>query len=228
VKLICLAHAGGGAASFRDWWRELPGVEVLPVQLPGRETRFQEAPLSSVSEIVEQLAAAAGDVLEEPFAVFGHSMGALIGYELVRKLRAERGMHPTGLFVAGARAPHLPRREQPRHELADAEFIEELRALKGTPAAVLDSAELMELMLPILRADFAAIETHVHSRGEPLDCPITAFGGLGDVDVVASDLAAWAELTRAEFQCTMFEGDHFFVQSGRARLLAAVRAQLFG
>jgi surfactin synthase thioesterase subunit len=228
VKLICLAHAGGGAASFRDWWRELRDVEVLPVQLPGRERRFHEAPLSSVAEIVEQLAVAAGDVVEEPFAVFGHSMGALIGYELVRKLRDERGMHPTTLFVAGARAPHVPPRERPRHELGDAEFIEQLRALKGTPAAVLDSAELMELTLPILRADFAAIETHVHSPGEPLDCPITAFGGLRDVDVAAGDLAAWAELTRAEFQCTMFEGDHFFVQSSRDRLLAAMRAQLVG
>lgn len=214
VRLYCFPYAGGGASTYRRWGAELPvEIEVRPVQPPGREGRIGEPAYRSVEPLVEALAAALPDDPGEglPFALFGHSMGALIGYELARLLRRQGRPEPTRLLVSAHRAPQQPPRENPIHDLPEPEFRQRLRELNGTPEAVLEHPELMELLGPLLRADFALNETYVQAPGEPLDCPITAFGGDADRDVTVDDLRLWQECTRGPFHLHVHRGDHFFL-----------------
>jgi medium-chain acyl-[acyl-carrier-protein] hydrolase len=214
VRLYCFPYAGGGASTFRRWGAELPvDLEVRPVQPPGREGRIGEPAYRMVEPLVEALAAALPDDPGEglPFALFGHSMGALIGYELARLLRRQARPEPSRLLISAHRAPQQPPREDPIHDLPEPEFRQRLRELNGTPEAVLEHPELMELLGPLLRADFALNETYVQAPDEPLDCPITAFGGDADPDVTVDDLRLWQECTRGPFQLHLYRGDHFFL-----------------
>lgn len=222
LRLFCFPYAGGGASIFRGWAAALPpAVEVYPVQLPGRENRLRERPFTQISPLVEALADALRPYLDRPFAFWGHSMGALISLELARQLRREKGPDPVHLFVSAYSAPQIPP-DSAIHRLPEAAFVEELRRLKGTPEAVLQHAELMQLMLPLLRADFALVETYGYVHEDPLDCPISAFGGLEDDGVSYDDLMAWREQTRSAFKLRMFPGDHFFLHANRAQLLQVV------
>jgi medium-chain acyl-[acyl-carrier-protein] hydrolase len=153
-------------------------------------------------------------------------MGALISFELARQLRRENQPGPLHLLVSGCKAPQLPGSVSPIHQLPEAEFVEELRQLNGTPEAVLQSAELMQLMLPILRADFALVETYAYRAEEPLDYSISAFGGLQDDGTSYDDLKAWQEQTRRAFSLRMFPGDHFYFHSHRLQLLSVVSQDL--
>jgi medium-chain acyl-[acyl-carrier-protein] hydrolase len=153
-------------------------------------------------------------------------MGGLIGFELARLLRREYGLNPVHLFVSGRRAPQIPDSDPPIHALPDFEFLEELRHFNGTPEAVLENTELMQLLLPVLRADFAVIETYVYTPGPALDCSITAFGGLQDCEVRCDRLEAWREQTNASFSLQMLPGDHFFLNSAQPLLLQALSREL--
>jgi medium-chain acyl-[acyl-carrier-protein] hydrolase len=213
LRLFCFPHAGAGALIFRNWSDGLPrDVEVCPIQLPGRGTRLTEPPFTKLSCLIEALVRALDPLLDKPFAFFGHSLGALIGFELAREIRRQYGVHPVRLFASGGRAPQIPHRAPPIHTLPDNEFLAELRRLNGTPRELLDHKELMAVMLPILRADFALYETYMYSNEPPLNCPISAFGGLQDRRVSASDLEAWRSQTSASFSLRMFPGDHFFLK----------------
>jgi medium-chain acyl-[acyl-carrier-protein] hydrolase len=228
VRLFCFPYAGGGASIFRGWADGLPdAVEACPVQLPGREARFREAAFTRLRPLVESLAAGLRPHLDRPFAFFGHSLGALVAFELARRLARDGRPGPVHLFVSGCVAPQTATRETSIHTLPDAEFREELRRLNGTPAAALDDDELMELVLPTLRADFALYETYAFDPGPPLACPITALGGLGDDGVGSQDLDAWREQTTGPFRMRMLPGDHFFVHTARTPLLRAVEQALF-
>jgi len=213
LRLFCFPYAGAGALIFRTWSDSLPAdVEVCPVQLPGRGTRMTERPFTQLSLLVEALAQALAPLLDGPFAFFGHSLGALISFELARRIRRQYGLHPARLFVSAARAPQIPHRGPSIHTLPDKEFFMELRRLNGTPSELLGHEELMEIMLPILRADFALYETYLYSIEPPLNCPISAFGGLQDSKVSESDLGAWRAQTSVSFSLQMFPGDHFFLK----------------
>jgi medium-chain acyl-[acyl-carrier-protein] hydrolase len=201
-------------------------VEICPIQLPGRESRLGEPPFTRLELLLETLVPAIQPYLDKPFAFFGHSMGATISFKLARQLCAQHAPTPVHLFVSGSCAPQIPDPDPPIHHLPDAEFVEELRRFNGTPEAVLQNAELMQLFLPILRADFALHETYVYAAGEPLDCPISAFGGLEDGEVSRDDLAAWRDQTRGAFTLRMFPGDHFFLRSARPHLLQAMSQNL--
>jgi medium-chain acyl-[acyl-carrier-protein] hydrolase len=212
LRLFCIPYAGGGAQIYRSYADALPAaVEVCAVQLPGRERRFVEPPLESVDAIVDQLAPVVAKELDLPYAVFGHSLGALVGFELVRRLRDAGEPLPVRLFASGHRAPHLPDPDPPIRHLPDAEFIEELRALNGTPQAAFDSPELLALVLPTLRADFTAAETYVYRDRAPLACPISALGGTADDMITPEALQAWRQHTSAQFESHLLEGDHFFI-----------------
>jgi medium-chain acyl-[acyl-carrier-protein] hydrolase len=198
---------------------------VCPVELPGRGLRFLEPPVRSICATVSTLSADLRDYLGAPFAFFGHSMGAVVAFELARKLRAEGLATPTHMFVSAHRAPHLPSTSPRRAELPDPELVAELRALNGTPEEVLRDRELLEMMLPIVRADFAACETYTWEEGSPLSCPMVAFGGLRDAEVPRPDLDAWRVHTSGEFSIRLFDGDHFFLHEGeRATLSEIARA----
>jgi medium-chain acyl-[acyl-carrier-protein] hydrolase len=153
-------------------------------------------------------------------------MGGLLGFELARYLRRQWGKLPVRLLVAGHRAPHLPRRGSSLHSLPEPHFSQELRTLGGTPAEVLDNRELMNVVAPVLRADFAVCETYEYAPDEPLACPISVFGGLEDRMVPPTDLSAWGEHTRSGFSVRLLPGNHFFVRSAPAPLLQAIAGDL--
>ena len=223
LRLFCFPYAGGSASIFRTWVNDLPpDVEVCPVQLPGRENRLMEPPFIRLSSLVQALAQALFPYLDIPFAFFGHSMGALIGFELARELRRQNRRGPLHLFVSGHRAPQTPPLRPPIHQLAEAAFKEKLYDLHGTPQEVLQSAELMQLLLPLLRADFAVSETYIYSPETPLNCSISAFGGLQDKEVSYQDLEKWQDQTYRSFTLRKLPGNHFFVHSARELLLQGV------
>lgn len=213
VRLFCFPYAGGGASIYRGWSAALhPDIEVWPVQLPGREGRIREPAFSRADELVAALLGGLAEPLARgPFAFFGHSMGALIAFELARALRLAGTAGPLHLFVSARRSPDLPARDDDIHDLPEPEFRARLRELNGTPEAVLEHPELMDLLGPLLRADFTLSETHDFVPGPPLACPITAFGGRDDADVTADDLSAWRRQTTAAYRLTMLAGDHFFL-----------------
>lgn len=228
--LLCFAYAGGSAQIFRTWAAALsPSVDVCPVELPGRGSRWREQPLIELKTLVAALAPALLQTCDRrPFACFGHSLGGLISFELAHYLRQEYGRTPTHLFISGCKAPHLPNREPPIHALPHPEFLAKIRSFNGTPAAVLDNHELVELLIPLLRADFALIETYTYQPEPPLVCPLTVFGGLADPNVDRSALEAWQVQTRSKFSLRLFSGDHFFLHTAQAELLPALASQLRG
>lgn len=227
LRLICLPYAGGGATIYRAWPRALPKtIEVCAIQLPARELRVREPPYTELPRLVADLAAVLEPLTAEPFAIFGHSMGALIGFELARELRRRGLPDPRHLFVAGYRAPQLPELYPAIHQLPDDAFISEVGRLDGTPREVLEHAELLELVLPILRADFALVETYAHQPADPLSCPVSAFGGLNDPRVSRADLDAWRAHAGGAFALRMFPGDHFFIRSAESLILQYIRHDL--
>jgi medium-chain acyl-[acyl-carrier-protein] hydrolase len=226
IRLFCLPYAGGGTVSFRGWSDALPHLEVCPIQLPGRERRLSEAPFSQLDLLLPALTAALLPYLNQPYALFGHSMGGLIAFELVRALRHQNYSQPVHLFIAGCRPPQLPNLNPILHNLPDAAFLKELHRYNGTPEAVLANTELMELLLPTLRADFTLVETYAYQAELPLTCPISVFGGLQDNIVVPELLAAWQAQTTAAFTKHLLPGDHFFLHSEQSCLLRLLAAKL--
>jgi medium-chain acyl-[acyl-carrier-protein] hydrolase len=187
---------------------------------------MDEPPFTSVPALVDAMLPALLPHFTKPFAFFGHSMGAMIGFELARQLRRETGRAPLKLFVSGQRAAQLPRTSAITYNLPEPEFLEELRRLNGTPPEVLEHPELMSLLLSLLRADFELVQTYDYQPGEPLNCPIAAFGGVQDVDIPRSHLDAWREQTTSSFSLQMFPGDHFFLHSSQALLLRCLSKHL--
>lgn len=212
-RLFCFPHAGGGAAKFYTWACELPAeLEVLPAKLPGREERFREPAVRSLPELVASLGAALPDAQRLPFAFLGHSMGALVAFELARLLRQEGRAAPACLFVAACPAPQVLKVSNPLHKLPDDEFFRELRQrYGGVPDAVAASPELTALLLPTIRADFTAVETYAYREEPPLDCPIVALAGDADGEVSVADVSAWRRQTAGAFSLHIFPGGHFFL-----------------
>ena len=211
--LFCFPYAGGGASIFRSWPERLPSdIEVCATQFPGREDRLRETPFARLSSLIDVLADVLYPYLDFPFAFFGHSLGSLISFELTRRLRRQKAPGALQLFVSGKRAPQIPNPDPPIHQLPDAEFIEELLRFNGTPKAVVDNPELLELLLPLLRSDLRLYETYVYDHEAPLDCPISAFAGFEDEEVSREELAAWCGQTRSRFSMQMFPGNHFFFE----------------
>lgn len=227
VRLFCFPYAGGGASIYRDWRGEQRSqIEICPVQLPGRESRFKEPLFTCLQPLVGALIEGLAHYFDKPFAFFGHSMGALIAYELARRLRKERGISPIHLFVSGRRAPQVISTISQIHMLPYSEFIERLCEFEGIDEGVLQHAELMDFLLPILRADFMVCETYQYVNDEPLDCPLTVFGGTEDPHVSLSDLGAWRQQTKSRCRVQMFPGDHFFLKQFPHELFSAVTEDL--
>lgn len=227
LRLFCFPYSGAGASIFAAWPNVLPpGIELYAVQLPGRESRLRESPYTSLPPLVADVAEVVRPMLDRPFAFFGHSMGALVAFELARYLRRRHNLTPVLLCASGHRAPHLPDPHPPAYVMPEPELISELRRLNGTPREVLEHPELLQLVLPILRADFEVCETYAYAADRPLECPIVACGGLEDTDVSREEVAAWREQTSAAFALRMFPGDHFFLHSARPLLLQTLAREL--
>lgn len=222
VRLLCFPHAGGGSQQFAAWADDLPpDVELCAVRLPGRESRINEPPYSDIQPLISAVANGLARVLEQPFMLFGHSMGALVAFELARFV-AQRGRCPLLLCVSAMAAPQCTFVGRLIHALPDDEFIAALRDLGGTPPEVLRHRELMELLLPTLRADFRLLETYEYVGMPPLRCPILALGGDADPTVPLNELSAWREQTASWFRQLVFPGNHFYLldpQVGIPRIL---------
>ncbi len=221
LRLFCFPHAGGSAAMFFAWPALLPeAVEVVGLQLPGRGRRVREAPFTRMAPLVDAVRNAVVPFMDRPYAVFGQSLGALVGFELARAL-AEGGSSPEHLFVSACSAPHLHAPDPQLHALPDAEFWAAVEQFNGTPQEVLQHEELMRQLLPIFRADFALSETYQFTEGQ-VSFPITVFGGLEDQIVEAESLEGWRQHTAAGFDQVMYPGGHFYLQASQGVVLKKV------
>lgn len=227
LRLFCFPHAGGGASAYRGWRQGLPAdVEVCAVQLPGREGRIGEAPYTRLTLLTQALAQILRPYLDLPFAFFGHSLGALVGFELARRLRRRFGLSPVHLFVSGLQAPHLARLKPPVHDLPHDAFLNELSYFNGTPEIFFQEPDLLALYVPLLRADLAMVETYTYNEDVPLDCPISGLGGDADGLAAPERLAGWAQHTRQGFSLQVFPGDHFYLRACQPAVLAAISKDL--
>ena len=225
ARLFCIPHAGGGASCYHSWSRALSveSIEVRSVQLPGRENRLREAPFRSMAPLVIALADHVEPFLDRPYGFFGHSMGALVAFEWARELRRRGHAGPAFLCASGATAPQVPREDEPLHQLPGDEFVRQVTArYQGIPQQVLKHQELLDLVLPALRADLSVIETYEFRDRTRLPCGISAFAGRDDRHVTPEKLAPWRELSGGRFASQLFAGDHFYLHDRRDELINAI------
>lgn len=228
VRLFCLPHSGGGASFFRPWQAVIgPDVEVWPIQPPGRETRFRDAPYDAYGPYVHDLLEAMRPhIADRPYALFGHSLGAGLAFELCRGGRQQGLRAPLHLFVSAHAAPHLRPKDLALAELGDAEFIAAIKEMGGTPREVFEHPELVAMMLSILRADYRLFSSYLYDESAPLDVPVSVFGGTKDPGVSHQDLDEWERHSRRFMGVTTFDGAHFYLNDHRAEVLAAIAKAL--
>ncbi len=227
LRLFCFHYAGGSAQVFYDWPGRLPpSVEMGAIQLPGRGHRLGEPHIRRLAPLSRIAAQELLSYLDKPFVFFGHSLGALLCFETARSLRRENRRQPAHLFVSATGAPHRRSREEPLSDLPKSALVKKLREFNGTPMEVLQNDELLDLMLPTIRADFELCETYEYHPESPLECPITIYGGLEDQEVEAERLAAWSEMTVGTCEFRMFPGGHFYLHSSRSIFLRTFAGDL--
>lgn len=227
AKLFCFPHSGAGAASYARWRRSARDrIVVCPVQPPGRAERYKETPYRNMVSYVDDLVRDVGPHFTGTYALYGHSVGALVAFEVARRLRAVGAEPPAHLFVSGRTAPHAPSGRVPLGSRTDDSLVAELRRMGGTPDMFLDEPELLAMFLPVLRADLAVNDQYRYRDEEPLPIPVTAFGGRTDPQVTEAELRMWAEQTSSRFTLRMFPGGHFFVEPHAGELVDLVCAAL--
>ncbi|WP_432096587.1 thioesterase II family protein [Streptomyces sp. bgisy100] len=225
LSLVCFPHAGGAASFYHPLSRMLPSsVNMLAIQYPGRQDRRAEPCVENLAELADRVHEVLQPLTGQPLALFGHSMGATLAFEVSRRLE-EQGVTPVHLFVSGRRAPSRHRSEGV-HLRDDQGLIEELKELSGTDARLLDDEELLRMILPALRGDYKAAETYVYRPGDPLACPVTMFTGDADIRVSAEDAAAWREHTTGPFELMTFDGGHFFLTGHMQRITEVITSAL--
>jgi medium-chain acyl-[acyl-carrier-protein] hydrolase len=227
LRLFCFHYAGGSAQVFHGWPMHLPpSVEVGTIQLPGRGQRLGEPHIRGLAPLSRIVAQELLPYLDKPFVFFGHSLGALLCFETARSLRRERRRQPAHLFVSATEAPHRRSSDEPLSGLPKSALVKKLREFNGAPAEALQHDELLDLMLPTIRADFELCETYEYHPESPLECPMTIYGGLEDHDVEAGRLAAWSEMTVGACEIRMFPGGHFYLNNSREVFLRAFAGDL--
>ncbi|HET9181034.1 MAG TPA: thioesterase domain-containing protein [Candidatus Angelobacter sp.] len=224
LRVFCLPYAGGSADVYRPWQRWFSTeVDLCLVHLPGRAKRIGERPFCRMDALVNAIADRIEPELRVPYALYGHSMGGLVAFELARELSRRRLSAPRSLIVSGSRPPHVPNIGPPIAGLPDEQFIAELRRLKGTQPEILDNPQLMEIFNSVLRADFELLETYPYVAGEPLQCPISVYCGLQDEKITPECSQGWQSHTSGAFTLRRFEGDHFFIRTSEPSLRDAFR-----
>ncbi|PRY01764.1 thioesterase II family protein [Allonocardiopsis opalescens] len=225
VTLLCFPYAGGSASFYFPVSRALaPSVEVLAVQYPGRQDRRAEARVEDIGELADRTVRALDGWITRPVALFGHSLGATLAYEVALRL-GRRGTPPIALFASGRRAPSRYRDER-LHQLDDAGLLAELRTLSGTTSSLLDDDEVMRTVLPALRSDYKAIETYRHRPGETLACPLSVLIGDDDPKVDLAEAEAWREHSSGPFELRVHPGGHFYLNERAAEVIGYLRERL--
>ncbi len=228
ARLFCFPFAGGGTQSFSKWPDHLPeSMELCAIQLPGRETRMREKAISNVHALLDAMTPHIMPYLDKPFILFGHSMGAIVAFELARRLQRECELTPECLIVSARVAPHRRPPRPPINGLPHDEFVDALRRLEGTPEEVLADGELMKLIAPMLKADFALNEEYIYQPSERLHCDILAFGGLRDAEAGRQGLGDWRDMTDGTFALRMVPGNHFFIHSAQALFLRMLSVEIY-
>ncbi|MGW3044494.1 thioesterase II family protein [Kitasatospora sp. NPDC001159] len=228
ARLVCFPHAGGSAGYFHPLSAAVsPYADVLCVQYPGRQDRRTEPGVTSIAELADRLYRVLRPCADRPLTFFGHSMGAVLAFEVARRFARDGLDAPAHLFASGRRAPSLNRDERV-HLLSDEELLAELLVLGGTSEQVLADPELREMILPPLRSDYTAIETYRGEVGAVLDCPTTALTGDADPRVTVDEARAWERHTSAAFDLRVFPGGHFYLADQAPAVLGLIIAQLVG
>lgn len=228
VRLLCLPYAGGSAATYVPWARLLPAdVELIALQPPGRGSRMAETPHAQMEPLVAELMSVFGKVTDRPYVLFGHSLGSRVGFEIIVQCQLKGLPLPVHFIASGSRAPCLSKRELPIHDLPDAQFVEALRELDGTPEEILNNTELIQWLLPLLRADFRIADSHCASRMR-INCPLTVLAGTEDDTVKPEEVEAWRDLAAGDCDIQWVTGGHFFVERNRQWVLERVNAILAG
>lgn len=227
-RLVCFPYAGAGPVVYRAWPDLLPGgVEVIILHYPGRESRFRETPLNAMPALVTALSAALTPFCDRPFAFFGHSLGGLVAFELARQLRRAGQPQPQHLFISSRRAPHLPEPLSPIHALEDTAFTAAVQQrYSGIPDVILQDPELLALFLPVMKADFAILETYQYTPEPPFDYPISVYSGEQDQGVTPQALAEWQIHSQHAVTVQSFPGDHFYLQGQRQPLLQSISNEI--
>ncbi|MFI9273483.1 thioesterase II family protein [Kitasatospora sp. NPDC052896] len=225
VRLLCLPHAGGSASFYFPVSAALaPEIEVLAVQYPGRQDRRSEPSIGTVAELADQVYRALGELDDKPLALFGHSMGAVLGFELARRLEAD-GRPAAVLFASGRRGPGTHRAEFV-HQRDDDGLVAELKSLSGTNTALLGDEEILRMILPAIRNDYRAIETYQRPEGGPLSSPVVVLIGDDDPKSTVEEAKAWAEETTGEFSLRVFPGGHFYLATQQQAVLGEITDRL--
>ncbi|UXI70696.1 thioesterase II family protein [Tahibacter amnicola] len=228
MRLICLPYAGGSASTYLPWATHLPAdVELVCVQPPGRASRMGERPHSEMDDLVAELTAAFSGIADKPYALFGHSLGSRVAYAFAQQCERAGLPGPRLLIASGSRAPHFPGDKDCVYDLPEAQFIDKLRELNGTPEEVLNNAELIQFLIPLLRADFKIADVY---QAEPcrLHCPIVVLAGTEDWEVTEAAAEGWRELSNGQCDIHWIPGGHFFVEHSRAVVLEKVNAAIAG
>lgn len=223
LRLICFPHAGASAFVFSEWHKLLPeSIGVLPIQLPGRGERMGESPYRRLTSLLDDICPAILPFLDRPFALFGHSLGALIAFELAKRLEFQHSCVAKHLFVSGHRDPTCPAMHEDLYRLPTPAFVSALRQYSTTLCGLLGDPDALDVFLPILRADFELLETYVYEPGLPLSCPITVLAGRDDISVPHEHLAQWRLQTTVACSIHTLSGDHFFVMTNRGRVVQLI------
>lgn len=227
LRLFCFPYAGGSAHVFREWQRHLgPEIDVCLVHLPGRARRTSERPYTRVRPLVEDVADVIHTQIHGPFAFYGHSMGALISFELAGELRRRSSALPIHLFLSACWAPSVVHMHPPTFNLPDQELIAELKKLNGTPKEFFEHPDLQQAIMPMMRADFEITDMYEYLAEPPLACGISVYGGAQDGRVHPQDLTPWKLETSADCKIQLFSGDHFFIHSNKAEFIQVLRQDL--
>ncbi|MFC8373871.1 MULTISPECIES: thioesterase II family protein [unclassified Streptomyces] len=226
VRLVCLPHAGGAASFYVPVAQALaPRVEVLSVQYPGRHERHNHPLVPDIGTLADRIADALMACADRPYALFGHSMGAIVGFEVARRME-DAGRGPVELFASGSRAPSVERRGERWHQTSDAEFVARVQSMGGAGSELLDDPDMRRMLLPALRNDYRAIERYEYRAQPPLACPVTAFAGADDPRVTVAEVRSWARHTTGPFSVEVHPGGHFFLADHREAVLDTVTGHL--
>ncbi|WP_107105535.1 thioesterase II family protein [Streptomyces roseifaciens] len=227
LRMYCFHHAGGGPSLFRGWQRALaPEVQVLPVLLPGRDRRIREPRFTDIDRLVKELDRELGPSLEQPYVLFGHSMGALIAHRLAAYRSTAGGRLPEAVILSGCRPPHLPSGLPPADRVSEAKLVSWLNEVGGLPDELLQRPEWLALLLPILVDDLTLCASAAQQPFTRLPCPVHVFGGDEDPLAGSHELSAWRTHADAEFTVTTCSGGHFYLKDSPAQLLAHLRKAL--
>lgn len=223
IRLFCFHHSGGGASAYYPWVESLsPYIEMISIQLPGREDRFTEPLINSLRDILDALTEGFHLYTEKPFFVFGHSLGGLIAFELVKSIYQRYSLYPQHIIISAAKAPHMPFRMKTLSSLENKILKEELKIYNGIDEGILNNDELLDLFLPIIRNDFSISERYYSTDVVSLPCDILHLSGDLDVSVNEEEIQAWKAYTAGKFEHISFQGGHFFLKNHQKNIIKLI------